>query len=96
MLALSIRNAYLSPAERQQALALSRALFAGRDAAAGGAHGVITAATDVLAAAPGVTVDYLELRHPELGEAPDHGPARLLAAARVGRTRLIDNVAVEL
>ena len=95
-LALSSRNAYLSPAERQKALALSRALFAGRNAAAGGAHGVITAATDVLAAAPGVTVAYLELRNPELGEAPDHGPARLLAAARVGRTRLIDNVAVEL
>jgi pantoate--beta-alanine ligase len=96
-LALSSRNAYLSPDERQRALALSRALFAGRAAAAaGGALGVIAAATEVLAAAPGVVVDYLELRDPELGEIPEHGPARLLVAARVGRTRLIDNVAVEL
>ena len=95
-LALSSRNAYLSADERRQAAALSRTLFAGRDAAAGGAHGVITAASEVLAAAPGLRVDYLELRDPELGEVPPHGPARLLAAARVGRTRLIDNVAVEL
>jgi pantoate--beta-alanine ligase len=96
-LALSSRNAYLSPAERKDARALSRALFAGRDAAAtGGAHSVITEATEVLAAAPGVDVDYLELRDPELGEIPEHGSVRLLVAARVGRTRLIDNVAVEL
>jgi pantoate--beta-alanine ligase len=96
-LALSSRNAYLSPGERQHALALSRALFAGRDAArSGGALGVITAATEVLAAAIEVQVDYLELRDPDLGEIPEHGPARLLVAGRVGRTRLIDNVAIEL
>lgn len=96
-LALSSRNAYLSADERRHALALSRALFAGRDAAReGGALGVIATATEVLAAAPEVAVDYLELRDPELGEIPEHGPARLLVAARVGRTRLIDNVAVEL
>jgi pantoate--beta-alanine ligase len=96
-LALSSRNAYLSAEERRQARVLSRALFAGRDAASGGgALGVIAAATEVLATATGVAVDYLELRDPELGEIPEHGPARLLVAARVGRTRLIDNVAVEL
>lgn len=95
-LALSSRNVYLSSDERAQALALSRALFAGREAAVGGALGVISTATAVLASTPGVVVDYLELRGTDLGEIPEHGPARLLVAARIGRTRLIDNVAVEL
>jgi pantoate--beta-alanine ligase len=95
-LALSSRNLYLSAGERQQALALSRALFAGRDAAADGVLAVISTATAVLAATPGVVVDYLELRGADLGEVPEHGRARLLVAARVGRTRLIDNVAVQL
>ena len=95
-LALSSRNAYLSADERTQALALSRALFTGRDAAGAGGEGVVRAAQDVLAAEPGVRVDYLELRDSELGPAPQHGPARLLVAARVGRTRLIDNVEVTL
>ena len=95
-LALSSRNVYLSPDERQQALALSGALIAGRDAATDGALAVITSATAVLAAQSGVAVDYLELRAPDLGEIPEHGPARLLVAARVGQTRLIDNVEVVL
>ena len=95
-LALSSRNVYLSTADRQHALALSRALFAGQASAAGGASAVITAATSELAAAPGLSVDYLELRGAGLGEIPEHGPARLLVAARVGSTRLIDNVAVDL
>jgi pantoate--beta-alanine ligase len=95
-LALSSRNAYLSPDERTQALALSRALFTGRDAADAGSEAVLTAARDVLAAEPGVRLDYLELRDPDLGPAPLRGPARLLVAARVGRTRLIDNVEVTL
>jgi pantoate--beta-alanine ligase len=95
-LALSSRNVYLSSEQRIDALALSRALFAGRDAAAGGGAEVLAAARAVLAAVPGVGVDYLELRGADLGDVPEHGAARLLVAARVGRTRLIDNVAVEL
>jgi pantoate--beta-alanine ligase len=95
-LALSSRNVYLSAVDRQHALALSRALFAGRARAADGALAVITTATGELGAEPGIGVDYLELRGADLGEIPEHGPARLLVAARVGSTRLIDNVAVEL
>jgi pantoate--beta-alanine ligase len=95
-LALSSRNVYLSADDRQHALALSRSLFAGRDAARDGALAVIATATRVLAAEPGIAVDYLELRGADMGEIPEHGSARLLVAARVGSTRLIDNVAVEL
>ena len=94
-LALSSRNLLLSPPQRATARVLSAALRAGRDAA-GPAAAVLDAAGGVLAAAEGVDVDYLELRDPELGPAPDTGPARLLVAARVGSIRLIDNIAVEL
>jgi pantoate--beta-alanine ligase len=95
-LALSSRNFYLGPDERRHALALSRALFAGQANAAEGPLSVITMATGVLAAEDGVAVDYLELRGADLGEVPEHGPARLLVAARVGTTRLIDNVGLVL
>ncbi|MEO7262716.1 MAG: pantoate--beta-alanine ligase [Jatrophihabitantaceae bacterium] len=94
-LALSSRNVLLSPSERARARFLSAALAAGRDAA-GSAAAVLAAACQVLGAAEGVDVDYLEVRDPELGPPPMTGPARLLVAARVGSVRLIDNVAVEL
>lgn len=93
-LALSSRNVYLSAEDRQRALALSRALAAGRDAAAS-AQQVLAAAWQVLRD-EGVQPDYLDLRGPELGEPPLHGAARLLVAARIGTTRLIDNTAIEL
>jgi pantoate--beta-alanine ligase len=95
-LALSSRNAYLSSADRRAALALSRALFAGRAAAGAGADAVVAEAKRVAGAEPGLDVDYLVLRNPDLGPAPEHGPARLLVAGRVGTTRLIDNVEVVL
>jgi pantoate--beta-alanine ligase len=93
-LALSSRNVYLSAAQRKQATALSRALFAGRDAGGPPAR-VLGAAWDVLRAAA-LAPDYLDLRGPDLEDPPARGPARLLVAARVGTTRLIDNVEVEL
>jgi pantoate--beta-alanine ligase len=95
-LALSSRNAYLSAADRARALALSRALRAGAGAAADGPAAVMVAAQQVLADEPTVVLDYLELRGPDLGPAPARGAARLLVAAQVGGTRLIDNVAVQL
>jgi pantoate--beta-alanine ligase len=95
-LALSSRNAYLSATDRRAALALSRALFAGRAAAGAGADAVVAEAKRVAGAEPGIDLDYLVLRNPDLGPAPEHGPARLLVAGRVGTTRLIDNVEVVL
>jgi pantoate--beta-alanine ligase len=103
-LARSSRNAYLDPDERERALALSRALGAGADAAASGATGgeVVEAAASVLNDADGVVVDYLTLVDPvtvddvTLAGSEAAGPALLLVAARVGATRLIDNLTVEL
>jgi pantoate--beta-alanine ligase len=95
-LALSSRNVYLSEDERGRALILSAALLAGRQAGAHGAEAALDAAQRVLAGEPDVGVDYLVLRDPDLGPAPARGPARLLVAAKVGATRLIDNMALTL
>ncbi|MFJ6382871.1 pantoate--beta-alanine ligase [Kitasatospora sp. NPDC092039] len=94
-LALSSRNRYLSAEERARALVLSKALFAGRDAAAQGPKAVREAASAVLDGAEGVTLDYLALIDPhDFSEAADdfQGEAVLAVAAKVGETRLIDNV----
>ncbi|GIE98028.1 pantoate--beta-alanine ligase [Paractinoplanes rishiriensis] len=93
-LARSSRNRYLSAAERTSALALSRALREG--AAHDDPDAVLATATKILEDEPGIRVDYLALTGADLGPVPASGPARLLVAARVGGTRLIDNVPVRL
>ena len=85
-LALSSRNAYLSPDERAQALALPRALQAGLQAHRGGGDPVATA-EEVLASEPAISVDYVAV-------ADLDGPT-LAGAVRVGPTRLIDNMRLD-
>lgn len=96
-LAMSSRNTYLTDSDREVALALSRALNAGADAATEGASAVRRAARAVLVREPLALVDYLVLVHPEtLVDVPEwyHGEALLAVAAKVGTTRLIDNLPV--
>jgi len=95
-LALSSRNRFLDTEERLEAVALSQALYAARDAAPMGAAAAIGSARAELRRSHLVDLDYLELTAPDLGPAPATGPARMLVAARVGSTRLIDNIALEL
>jgi pantoate--beta-alanine ligase len=95
-MALTSRNRYLTPELRRTAVAISAALRAGADAGPRGADAVLAAARGVLAGAPDLVPDYLELTDPDLGPVPATGPARLLVAARAGTTRLLDNVHVEL
>jgi pantoate--beta-alanine ligase len=95
-LALSSRNAYLSPEDRRRAPVLHRALAAGAAVSARGRKAVLDAARAVLAEEPAVALDYLELTDPDLGPDPPAGRARLLVAARIGGTRLIDNVPIQL
>ena len=95
-LALSSRNAYLSDSDRPRAVALQRALRAGASVSAHGPDAVLDAARAVLALEPALELDYLELRDPDLRPDPQEGKARLLVAARLGTTRLIDNITVQL
>ena len=98
-LATSSRNRYLSPADRAVALALPRALLAGQARAAegsGDAAAVLAAARDMLRAEPALAVDYVAVVDPGTFGPAEPGPALLVAAARAGGTRLIDNVPVVL
>ncbi|WP_300680608.1 pantoate--beta-alanine ligase [Nocardioides sp.] len=98
-LALSSRNRYLSPAERTSALALSRSLRAAQAATAYGVDAARQAALAVLDEEPGVALDYLALRAADLGDLPAEPTpgteGRILIAARVGATRLIDNLPLQ-
>jgi pantoate--beta-alanine ligase len=98
-LALSSRNRYLSAGDRERAAALPRAM---REAAARIEDGAnvtqaLAALEEALLGGGFASVDYAELADAEtlspLTELPEH-PARLLVAARIGGTRLIDNMAV--
>jgi len=95
-LALSSRNKYLGEADRRAAAALSLALRAAVDHAHEGGEHALASARAVLRDARGVDLDYLELTDPDLGPAPVSGEARVLIAARVGTTRLIDNMPLHL
>ncbi|HVK29045.1 MAG TPA: pantoate--beta-alanine ligase [Nocardioides sp.] len=98
-LARSSRNRYLDPEQRQVAAVLSRALRAGQDRASYGVPAARWAAMGVLKAEPGIELDYLALTTTGLGELPDYPEAgsegRILVAARVGSTRLIDNMPLQ-
>lgn len=96
-LALSSRNVYLTPQERGTAPLLHAALEQCRQAIASGvAVDAAVAKAQATLAAAGFAVDYVAARHAEtlapLVSAAD-GPIRLLVAARLGTTRLIDNIA---
>jgi pantoate--beta-alanine ligase len=99
-LALSSRNAYLTPEQRPIAGVLNRVMKALADAAAAGEPlaPAEQAAADVLLEAGFDKVDYIEVRHAEtlepLRPAVGDAPARVLVAAWLGKTRLIDNMAV--
>jgi len=98
-LALSSRNMYLTESDRETALCLSRALHAGAAAASEGPSAVRRAARAVLVGEPLALIDYLVLVHPStLEDVPEwyRGEALLAVAGRVGTTRLIDNVPVNV
>jgi pantoate--beta-alanine ligase len=97
-LAMSSRNAYLEPADRERATALSRALAAAeREARADSLAAGLAAARAELAAAA-IAPEYLEARDAETLEPVDRlgdRPVLVALAARVGAARLIDNVLID-
>src|SRR5581483_9149663 len=96
-LAMSSRNAYLTPEMRAAATVLYRALLAGKqafeDQVSGGPAGVIEAMREVVASEPLVALDYAQVRDPGTFQPLEslQAPALLLIAASPGSTRLIDN-----
>ncbi|MBO0879324.1 MAG: hypothetical protein J2P17_02890, partial [Mycobacterium sp.] len=68
----------------------------GMQAAPAGADAAREAARAVLSKVPAIDVDYLRVRGSALEPAPAGGCGRLLLAARLGKTRLIDNIAIEI
>lgn len=97
-LAMSSRNVYLSPEERRAAPVLYRAMkeSAGRLRAGDDIEAAMAGGTELIVGA-GFTLDYFEVRHAEtlapIASLKD-GPMRILIAAKLGKTRLIDNVGV--
>ena len=99
-LALSSRNIYLSPQEREAAVAIPRALRAGIEAAQRGERDVTVLGvvmSDILSAQPLIKTQYLSVVESETLQPLQHlndRPARILIAAHVGAVRLIDNMAI--
>jgi pantoate--beta-alanine ligase len=99
-LALSSRNRYLDAELRLEAAVLNRALVRAQDAAAYGVERALDAARAELRSVKKVDLDYLVVTDPSLGQLPVDVPpgteARILVAARLGTTRLIDNAPLTL
>ena len=99
-LALSSRNAYLSMDDRKRALALPRALEAARQTilSGGPVAAALVAARQSIGDAGFSSIDYIALVDASSLEPVEnpHGAMRLIAAATIGDTRLIDNIAVEM
>jgi pantoate--beta-alanine ligase len=98
-LAMSSRNQYLSPEERAVAPTIHRVLRSMRDAAqAGAARAQVETDADAALRAAGFVPDYAVIRRPDFSEPADGeaGARVALIAARLGRTRLIDNIEFQL
>jgi pantoate--beta-alanine ligase len=95
-LALSSRNRYLDEEQRREAVVLSRALRAAQVDAERGVDAALGAARAQLRTSHVVDLDYLAVTTPDLdalpGDLPAGTEARILVAARIGSTRLIDNL----
>ncbi|HSV15326.1 MAG TPA: pantoate--beta-alanine ligase [Tepidisphaeraceae bacterium] len=98
-MAMSSRNQYLSPQDRQRGLAISKALFAARDLVATGVKQAsrLTTAMQHMLLAQHLLIDYIASVDPLTLKPVEimTGPTVLAIAARVGATRLIDNIVVE-
>jgi pantoate--beta-alanine ligase len=97
-LAMSSRNVYLTPEQRGVATTLYRAMKQGaaRLRAGDGIDAVMAGGAEMITTA-GFVLDYFEVRHAETlapMTAAKDGPVRILVAAKLGTTRLIDNIAV--
>lgn len=100
-LAMSSRNAYLSEAERQAALILSRSLEEAKRMVSAGEHStaaIVAAVTAFIQQEKLASIDYVELVHPEDLMPREHleGSGLLALAVRIGKTRLIDNTFLEV
>ncbi len=102
-LALSSRNAYLTPDQREAAPVLQRALKAGAASVRAGERDpaiVCTLVGEIIAAEPETELDYVALVDPATLEPPaadlEPGTYRLLTAARFGLPRLLDNIALDV
>ncbi|MEN6371283.1 MAG: pantoate--beta-alanine ligase [Armatimonadota bacterium] len=98
-LAMSSRNAYLKPDERQAALVLYRALNAAKEAVLHGTKdstGIYRAASDIIEAEPLAKIDYVAVIDPETLEAIEKMDDKVLVAlaVRIGSVRLIDNMLI--
>jgi pantoate--beta-alanine ligase len=100
-LAMSSRNKYLSPEERSSALVLNQSLRRARERVKGGEHSaaaIRAEAEAAIAGTPGCKIDYIEIVHPDTLKPLEiiDSKAVMALAVRVGVTRLIDNMTLEV